>query len=87
MNRAFESDQISYVKLCNVPDSDLSTLPPRPDYLPEYIILHDEISLKTDEQDMSLVDIIDFGKGQSSLNLLEYLTDIFFVYSYNQIQI
>ncbi|KKZ63268.1 hypothetical protein EMCG_02388 [[Emmonsia] crescens] len=59
--KTFEFDQKSDVILWNV--SDLDTPPPRPGNLPEYIILRYGTPLKTNAQDMSLVDIIDFGKG------------------------
>ncbi|EER38187.1 conserved hypothetical protein [Histoplasma capsulatum H143] len=59
--KTFEEDQKSYIQLRNV--SGLTTPPPRPDYLPEYVILRYGAPLKTNTDDMSLVDIIDFGKG------------------------
>ncbi|EGC41060.1 conserved hypothetical protein [Histoplasma capsulatum var. duboisii H88] len=61
LDKTFEFDQKSDVILWNV--SDLDTPPPHPGNLPEYIILRYGSPLKTDTQDMSLVDIIDFGKG------------------------
>ncbi|OJD13973.1 serine/threonine protein kinase [Emergomyces pasteurianus Ep9510] len=61
LDKTFEFDQKSDVILWNV--SDLGTPPPRPGNLPEYIILRHGTPLKTNAQDMSLVDIIDFGKG------------------------
>lgn len=63
--KTFQYDRKSYVILQNV--SDLNTPPPRPGNLPEYIILRYGTPLKTNAQDMSLVDIIDFGKGLSPL--------------------
>lgn len=63
MSETFENDQKREVVLRNVPDLD--TLPPRPDNLPEYVILRYGTPLKTNAKDMSLVDIIDFGKGLS----------------------
>ncbi|EDN05817.1 predicted protein [Histoplasma mississippiense (nom. inval.)] len=59
--KTFQYDRKSYVILQNV--SDLNTPPPRPGNLPEYIILRYGTPLKTNAQDMSLVDIIDFGKA------------------------
>ncbi|KAG5300655.1 hypothetical protein I7I48_00427 [Histoplasma ohiense] len=59
--KTFQYDRKSYVILQNVSDSN--TPPPRPGNLPEYIILRYGTPLKTNVQDMSLVDIIDFGKG------------------------
>ncbi|OJD22213.1 hypothetical protein ACJ73_06440, partial [Blastomyces percursus] len=56
----FKFDQKSDVILRNV--SDLDTPPPRPGNLPEYIILRHGTPLKTNAQDMSLVNVIDFGK-------------------------
>ncbi|OAX85558.1 serine/threonine protein kinase [Emergomyces africanus] len=71
LDRTFEFDQKSDVILRNV--SDLNTPPSRPGNLPEYLILRYGTPLKTNAQDMSLVDIIDFGKGfetTSKLNVL-----------------
>ncbi|KAL2383731.1 hypothetical protein RJZ90_002483 [Blastomyces dermatitidis] len=68
--KTFEFDQKSYVILRNV--SDLDTPPPRPGNLPEYIILHYGTPLKTNAQDMSLVDIIDFGKENYCAPELEH---------------
>ncbi|OJD21945.1 serine/threonine protein kinase [Blastomyces percursus] len=59
--KTFQFDQKSHVILKNV--SNLDAPPPRPGNLPEYIILRYGTPLKTNTQDMSLVDIIDFGKG------------------------
>ncbi|KLJ08651.1 hypothetical protein EMPG_15915 [Blastomyces silverae] len=61
LNKTFEFDQKSHVILRNIPDLD--TPSPRPGNLPEYIILRYGTPLETNAQDMSLVDIIDFGKG------------------------
>jgi hypothetical protein len=59
----FNDDQKSKIQLENVPN--LKITPERPANLPEYIVVRHGPPLKTNAQDMSLVDIIDFGKGLS----------------------
>ena len=78
LHQTFEYDQKSHVRLWNVPH--LNTMPSRPANLPEYIIIRYGTPLKTNAQDMSLVDIIDFGKGSSRSIPIEYLIEIFFPY-------
>ena len=72
LHETFEYDQESHVILRHAP-SDLDILPSRPANLPEYIIVRYGTPLKTSGQDMSLVDIIDFGKGSSSVRNILFL--------------
>ncbi|KAI2076298.1 hypothetical protein LOZ39_002865 [Ophidiomyces ophidiicola] len=60
LRAAFEDDQKNFVILRGAPKSTL--LPQRPAYLPIYIVTH-EGHLLTDGNDMSSVEIIDFGKA------------------------
>lgn len=59
LHKTFEFDQKADVMLYGASD----TPPSRPANLPEYIIIRHGTPLKTNVEDMSLVDIIDFGKG------------------------
>ncbi|EEP77357.1 predicted protein [Uncinocarpus reesii 1704] len=58
LQETFQEDSKSYIKLVGVPGAP----PPRPANLPEYIVFHRN-PLKTNSTDLSLVDIIEFGKA------------------------
>lgn len=72
LSKTFEYDKKSSVVLRGVPD--LGMAPPRPANLPKYVISRFGGPLKTDAQNMSLVDIIDFGKGLSPSIPIEFST-------------
>ncbi|KAK2766912.1 hypothetical protein FQN54_006227 [Arachnomyces sp. PD_36] len=59
LDQTFESDLKSNVKITNVS----GTPPPLPANLPRYLMMHKESPLKTEAEDMTKVDFIDFGKG------------------------
>ncbi|KAK2760275.1 hypothetical protein FQN54_002343 [Arachnomyces sp. PD_36] len=63
LHQTFEYDTKSHVRFWGASNLSTTPSPPRPANLPEYIIIRYETPLKTNAQDMSLVDIIDFGKG------------------------
>lgn len=71
LERTFECDCKGSVELWGVPETEK---PPRPGNLPEYLIARCSSPLMTDGQDMSKVDIIDFGKGSSFSSL--FLLDV-----------
>lgn len=60
LEETFQFDRKIYVILKGVPEPEAHTT--RPANLPEYIIEH-MTPLSTNTTDLSLVDIIDFGKG------------------------
>ncbi|WEW61319.1 hypothetical protein PRK78_006809 [Emydomyces testavorans] len=60
LQETFQEDEISYIILVHAPEPETASA--RPANLPEYIIHHDG-PLLTDNTDMSLVDLLDFGKG------------------------
>ncbi|EEP79912.1 predicted protein [Uncinocarpus reesii 1704] len=60
LHETFRWDDRSYIQLVEVPGPP----PPRPANLPEYIVFH-QFPLQTNRDDLSLLDIIDFGKGLS----------------------
>ncbi|KAI1936166.1 hypothetical protein LOZ12_005376 [Ophidiomyces ophidiicola] len=60
LRASFEGDRKNIVILRGAPESEIP--PERPAHLPEYIVTH-EGNLLTDGNDMSLVEVIDFGKA------------------------
>lgn len=63
LKQTFGNDRTSEVTLMLL-DEVSGTPPPRPINLPKYMIARDGPTLSSNVEDMSLVDIFDYGKGK-----------------------
>ena len=69
LDEAFHGNRKAYVELINVSD-ELQKRTPVPKNFPKCIVVRYGLLLLSDEEDMSQIDIIDFGKCNVHLNCL-----------------